>query len=160
MAVVFSTTESSRSPGDRLERPLGEPVQADLDPMRGQRRQPIGHGFVDQRRVGEEGDEEAPGFGVLVDVEEIRPREGLTAGQDQVEAPRGRELVHDAQDLVRRELGPDHVGTVEAVRVAHHASQIAAARDLPLAGQRNPVVPQDQRPRLDHEGGRTDRSMA
>src|SRR5206468_8811591 len=44
-------------------------------------------------------------------------------------------LIHDPADLGKAELLLDQLGGVETVRVAHDATEVAAASDLPLAAQ-------------------------
>src|SRR3989442_13977536 len=123
-------------------------MEADLDHRRGIEDPIIGNLLCEKRAVGEHGHQKAILLGIGVNLKKILPRQRLAAGQAEGEAPFLLDFIHDADDLGKAQflLNPPRV--VEAVRVAHHATQITAAGQLPLAAQREAATGESLRESL------------
>ena len=110
-------------------------MQADFDAVWRQSGESVCHGVGDQCPVGEECNKKPLRDGMVVEVEEIRSCQRFASGEAEFQTAGVSQLVHDVQDLIGRQLFTNLVRAVEAVRVAHHATQVAATGDLPLAGE-------------------------
>ena len=90
---------------------------------------------------------------MLVDVKEVGTDHWFTAGQAQFECAGVGHLVHDTENVMGGELLADEVGMIETICVTHHAVEVAAAGDFPLAEDGKPLgemmefIPSDHRQR-------------
>ena len=125
--------------GDPFERLLRGSVEADFDAMRRECRKTIGVSLCHEGPVGKDGDEKAVADGMFVDVEKICPGHRFSAGEAEFECAGLGQLVHNAEDFRRGEFLANELRAIETVRIAHDASQVAAAGDFPLAGDGKPL---------------------
>ena len=71
---------------------------------------------------------------MFIQSEKVWTGERFASGEAEFQGAGLGQIIHDAKDLSGGEFLTDRIGTIEAIRVAHHTVQIATAGDLPLAG--------------------------
>ncbi len=100
----------------------------------------------DERAIGENRQKKTSSFGIGIDVQEVPAGERLTPGEGELQAALLMDFVQDADDFFIAQFLPDLFGSVEGIRLTHHAFKIAAAGHFPLAGQRErfPLKPLEE----------------
>ena len=88
--------------------------------------------FCDKRAVCKEGDQESLSVSSLVNCKEIRSGKRLAACQGEIQAACLVDLVKDSEDFGSGKLLSNALRCIEAIRVAHHAFEIAPAGQFPL----------------------------
>ncbi len=89
----------------------------------------------DERAIGEDRQKETLVLGVGIDVQKVPAGERLTSGEGELQAALLMDFVQDADDFFITQFLPDLLGSIEGIRIAHHAFKVATAGHFPLAGQ-------------------------
>ena len=117
------------------------PVERDLDQLRRQLLEEGDDPLVDQRRVREDGDQDAAPRGAGVDLREVPPQQRLAAGDQQVQAAGVGHLVDQRAPEGRVQLARLERRVPLVPEVAVDAAQVAAVGHGDRAAQRDALGP-------------------